>query len=125
MTIITLQAEAYGLTPGQRATGASVVNTALEGETFVSANVEANYQRRGETLLFVEVNEFEGGQAAGDRIFNAARTWLSTRASDSPLTGEHSYVRVADKRPLERRNIIRRAESPDWVTVEIEQNLDA
>lgn len=117
------QLEGYGLTPAQRTTGAAAVNTALDSENVSEVSnrtVNANYVKRGSTLLFVEVDF--SAQAAGQRVFDIARNWLDGKAVDA-ANGEKSYVRVRSIDYVEMTIVQRYAESPGWVMVLSNENL--
>lgn len=110
------QAELYGLTPAQRASGATAVNSALDGENVSEVSnrtVNPDYVKRGSTLLFVEVDF--STQGAGTRVFDTAFAWAASRAVDAP-NGEHSYVRVRSVGAADGSIEQRVAQSPGWVT---------
>jgi hypothetical protein len=116
-----LQAELYGLTQNQRDTGAAFVNNAFDtGKLVGDAIVDPNKTLRGNTMLFVEAN-FDS-RAEGDRIFNTARTWASTRSEDA-ANGTHSYVRLREVR--EDLGEVRQsvASSPGWAQVDTVESL--
>jgi hypothetical protein len=123
-----LQSELYGLTQAQRNSGATLINQALDGE-----NVDEVFNRlvdpakvlRGQTMLFVEVDF--SSDAAGQRIFNAARNWADGRATDvinNRGTTVHSYVRVRSVDDVARTITQRYAESPGWVAAVTVESLD-
>lgn len=121
-TRYSLQSEGYGLTQNQRNNGASTINAAIQSGDLVPTaptRVDPNASYKGVAFLLVELNEFTS-EASGTRIFNAARSWLSTRATDGAgaAAGRHSYVRltVVDDVALTRREL--RAESPGWATTD-------
>lgn len=123
-----LQAELYGLTTTQRNQGAAQVNAALDGENVddvTNRTVIASRTVRGVTSLFVEADF--SSDAAGQRIFNAARSWAATRATDTTMVGQavHSYVRLKSVDDVARTITTRYAESPGWVTATDTVSLDS
>lgn len=120
-----LQAELYGLTAAQRTNGAAQINAALDSEAVEDVEgrmVIASKTTRHGTCLFVEVNFSTDG--AGQRIFNTARNWASTRSEDA-AGGFHSYVRVRSVDDVARTITQRYAESPGWVADVTVEDLDS
>lgn len=114
--LISCQVVAYGLNSAQRGQAATLVNNWLSNKTKNYINVDPNYTQRGETFFFAEVDGL-ATKTDGDDLFETVRVWLSTRASDSPVTGAHSYVRLAEQNASE--NDVSYAESPGWVTTNL------
>jgi hypothetical protein len=118
------QAELYGLTPAQRANGATAVNNTLDGENVSEVSnrtVDPDRIKRGQALLFVEVDF--STQGPGDRLFTTARDWAATRASTAP-DGSKSYVRMRSVDDVARTITQRLTESPDWTDVTTVEQLD-
>ncbi len=113
------QAELYGLNATQRNQGAAQVTDALDSEAIADVTyrlVDPAKVLRGLTMLFVEA-DFTS-DAAGQRIFGAARNWAATRATDATNNRGvlvHSYVRVRSVDDVARTITTRYAESPGWV----------